>query len=98
MIVPTHGRVVWFTPASYDGGITQNDQSKPLAAIIVHVWNDRVVNLVVFDSNGVVHPRTSIWLRQDGDPIPAESYCEWMPFQKGQAAKTEQFEAAAQPK
>lgn len=35
-------------------------------------------------------------LLQDNDRAPKDAaYCEWMPFQKGQAAKTEQLERQA---
>jgi len=34
-------------------------------------------------------------LVQDEPGVPASSYCCWMPYQKGQAAKTEALEAAA---
>jgi hypothetical protein len=49
----------------------------------------------MFDAGGNLFPRTSVWLRQDDDPPPTGMYCEWMPYQKGQAAKTEALEAAA---
>lgn len=92
MIKPTIGRVVWFWPANR----TQPEQ--PLAALIAHVWNDRMVNLAYFDSNGIARNATSVRLQQDGDtdlPTAAGDYCEWMPYQKGQAARTEQLEKAA---
>lgn len=91
MIKPTPGRVVWFTPSTLAvsaANFTHNDQTKPLAAMVCHVWGDRMVNLVVFDSNGVPHSRTSVMLLQDDDPKPENGYfCSWMPYQVGQAAK-----------
>jgi hypothetical protein len=46
------------------------------------------VNLAVFDSNGVSHSRTSVQLVQAGEDKPEHGYfCEWMPYQVGQAAK-----------
>lgn len=93
-IVPTNGRIVWYTPeiADFDRGMVQAGHA-PLAAIVTHVWNDRCVNLTVFDSNGFSHPRTTVTLVQDGDLIDQHGrYCEWMPYQKGQAAKTQQLE------
>jgi hypothetical protein len=98
MIAPTVGRVVWFRPGVYDTIAT--DRVQPLAAIIAHVWGDRMVNLTVMDRDGFSHARTSIQLVQEGDPQPqGTSYCEWMPYQKGQAAKTEALEAQVkQPK
>jgi hypothetical protein len=96
MIKPTIGRVVWFHPGRDFPGTVIDDQ--PLAALVAHVWGDRCVNLQVADSNGVAHSQTSVELVQDGGTIPGTGrYCEWMPFQKGQAAKTEALEAAANP-
>ena len=95
MIVPSNGRVVLYHPGPYDTTIRQHDKAKPLAALVTHVWGDRMVNLAVFDSDGVSHSRTSINLLQDDDAPMEGSYCEWMAFQKGQAAKTEALEAAA---
>ena len=49
-ILPTVGRVLWFTPSSRTGyGFTQIDSRKPLAAIVTHVFHDTLVNLSVFD-------------------------------------------------
>jgi len=84
MIKPTIGRVVWYRPNKYDDAFAFY-QVEPLAAMVVRVWNDRMVNLVVFDPNGLPLSRTSVRLIQEGDPIGSESYCEWMPYQLGQA-------------
>lgn len=93
MIKPTIGRVVWYRPApdenpepgfSYyeaPGGVGQ----QPCKADIAYVWNDRLVNLMVVDHNGVTHSRTSVQLLQDGDVSNGGHTCEWMPFQVGQA-------------
>lgn len=89
MIHPTNGRVVWYTPSSHgeiDSAMEWHDKSKPLAAMVVHVWSSRMVNLVVFDSNGTSFGRTSVDLVQEGDTKPASGrFCEWMPYQIGQA-------------
>ena len=46
------------------------------------------MNLTVCDSNGVPHGRTSGPLVQEGEAKPEHGYfCEWMPYQVGQAAK-----------
>lgn len=98
MITPTAGRVVWYfkSPNENESGFARPaNEATPLAAIIAYVHSDRMVNLTVFDANGVPHPRTSVPLVQEGDEIPGGSHCEWMPYQKGQAAKTEQAEKAA---
>lgn len=86
MIKPTIGRVVWFWK---DGtGL----QQQPEAGIVCYVHSDALVNLVVFNSNGQPQSRTSVRLLQDGDARPAGYFAEWMPYQKGQAAKTEELE------
>lgn len=79
MIKPTIGRVVWFHPA----GSSNDDQ--PLAAIVAHVWSDTCVNLAVFDANGIASNQTSVFLFQGDSDRPSSSYCEWMPYQIGQA-------------
>lgn len=96
MIKPTVGRVVWFHPSknSAESGFVYHGGDQPLAAIVTHVWSDRMVNLVVFDSNGNSHSKTSVPLVQDGEDVQDGGfYCEWMPYQKGQAAKTERLES-----
>ena len=80
IIPPTPGRVVWF----YD---TADASRQPQAAIVAHVWNDRVVNLAVFDTNGNAYSRTSVCLVQEGDPAPCGMHCRWMPYQVGQAKR-----------
>lgn len=91
MITPSIGRVVWFHPANGDESIVFRDQ--PLAAIVTYVWSDRMVNLAVFDANGLHSAHTSVNLLQDNDVAPEYGrYAEWMPFQKGQAMKTEELE------
>jgi hypothetical protein len=86
MIKPTIGRVVWYHPT----GTTEIDQ--PHAALIAHVWSDTCVNLAAFDSNGVPYSNTSVFLYQGDGQKPSSQYAEWMPYQQGQAAKTEQLE------
>jgi hypothetical protein len=98
MISPTAGRVVWFTPSTVvnDPFFVMIDPTKPCAATVAYVWGDRMVNLAVFDQNGNLHPRTSVPLLQDDDRKPETGYfCSWMPYQVGQAAKTEAAEKAA---
>ena len=84
MIKPTIGRVVWYYPPG--GPVAQ-----PQAAIVVWVWSDTCVNLAVFDVNGVATNQTSVFLYQNepNSERPSSSFCEWMPYQLGQAAKTE---------
>jgi len=89
MIKPTVGRVVWFHDA-----FVPDTKEQPQAAIICCVHSDRCVNLAVFDVNGGGSiSKTSVPLRQEGDVAPAGYFCEWMPYQMGQAARTEAAEA-----
>ncbi len=92
MIKPTVGRVVWYHPARSDPGPLPGG-GQPLAAIIAHVWSETCVNLTVFDANGTPYGRTSVFLYQGGEWKPDAGFAEWMPYQKGQAAKTEALEA-----
>ncbi|WP_422097487.1 Thoeris anti-defense Tad2 family protein [Variovorax sp.] len=93
-IAPTIGRVVWFHPdprsaeagfAPHGDSIKSRGAAQPYAAIVAHVWSDSMVNLTVFDANGMPHSRTSVCLIQGDEPRPEAAHCEWMPFQKGQA-------------
>jgi hypothetical protein len=97
MIKPTIGRKVhfWpngFMPAGLSAPIKHQMEYQPFDATVVYVWNDRMVNLRVTDHYGNSTGVTSIRLRQDDDPVPDGAYAEWMPYQVGQAAKTEQLE------
>lgn len=100
IIKPTVGRVVLFYPSSRtgDAGFACPQAGEPLAAVIAKVWSDSCVNLAVFDANGVAHSRTSVLLVQDGQERPGSYYCEWMPYQKGQAAKTDALKAQIESK
>ena len=83
MIPPTIGRIVWFHPPRNEhvhGGTLQ-------AAIVCFVHNERLVNLAVFDHQGRQYPATSIELWQGDTDRPKDYYCEWMPYQIGQAAR-----------
>lgn len=94
-IEPTPGRVVWYTPSAADT-LALNDGA-PLAAIVAAVHADGSVNLAVFDAQGDSRARAHVTLVQDGEDIPeAGDYAQWMPYQLGQAAKTEAV--AAKPK
>ena len=89
------GRVVWFYPSQNTaeaGFALHPDGGGPYAALIAHVWNDHMVNLSVFDANGAAHPRTSVPMLHGECDVPEHAFCGWMPYQKGQAAKTEAAE------
>lgn len=97
IITPTVGRVVWYWPDMHDThtlGIAYNPGcGQPVAATIAYVWSDRMVNISYVDHDGVSWARTSVTLAQDGDIVGRSSgYAQWMPYQKGQAAKTEDLQ------
>src|SRR5208283_148985 len=92
MIKPTVGRVVLFTPSKLDADMVLPSGGR-CAAVIAHVWGDRMVNLAVFDANGRHFSKCSVALLQDDDAMSEHGYfCEWMPYQAGQAAKSEALE------
>jgi len=86
VIKPTVGRIVWFW-RSYQPDVV--DDAQPMAAIVAYVHSDIMVNLSVIDHNGHHFSKTSVRLQQEGSDPPAfnEMYCEWMPYQIGQAKK-----------
>jgi hypothetical protein len=89
MITPSNGRIVWYTPSALgmsDNVMVWHDPFKPLAAVVCHVWGDRMVNLLVIDSDGTTHARTSVNLLQDDDPVPEHGrFCVWMPLEAEKA-------------
>lgn len=93
MIKPTPGRIVWYHPAEADP--PPKFKGEALAAIVAHVKGDRLVNLTVCAADGTTFGRHDVILVQDGDARPSERFAEWMPYQKGQAAKHEAAEAKA---
>lgn len=92
MITPTVGRQVWFWPSEDLVAEMKPayDRTQPMAATVTWVWDERRVNLSVLDQNAKQYPMIGVTLLQEGDVIdPRETYAEWMPYQKGQAAKAE---------
>jgi hypothetical protein len=91
IIPPTAGRVVWFFPAANERArLAVTNPDEPLAAIVAKVWSDRMVNLAVCDPNGHWISMTSVPLVQPDTKRPelgSQNFCEWMPYQVGQAAK-----------
>ncbi|WP_412021525.1 MW1434 family type I TA system toxin [Burkholderia cepacia] len=92
MIEPTVGRIVHFRPGKQAANLRiQCDPKQPLAAVVAYVHGPRMVNLAVLDALGRHHALASVKLLQDDDMgSDDEPFAEWMPFQKGQAAKTEE--------
>lgn len=87
---PTVGRVVLFFQRSLqDKNATPPEQ----AAIITRVWGPDMVNLTVFGNTDMDKPaqnETSVRLFNPGEGQASGEYrwCEWMPYQVGQAART----------
>lgn len=77
IIKPTIGRVVWYHP--------DKPHEQPWAAFVVFVHPDGKVNLSVFDENGLNKSKLEVILVQEGEEKPEWHYCEWMPYQIGQA-------------
>jgi len=91
-IEPTIGRVVWYWPATvpaYDQG--QYDKTTPYTAQICYVHKDGKINISGFKHDGNPFICRSIELHQGDDEHPVNC-ATWMPYQKGQAAKTEALE------
>lgn len=90
---PTVGRKVWYFPGPGDEMMHRN-LSDPLDATIIAVHNDVIINAFIIDASGFSHVRHSVELLDPADPtIPNNGHCEWMPYQIGQAAKTEELQA-----
>ena len=87
IIVPTVGRVVWvFRPSE------TIDAKQPEVALVTYVWGDRLINVAGWNANGQPFVLTSLVLVQPEEPKPLGNFAAWMPYQKGQAAKTENLE------
>ena len=87
-IQPTIGRVIWFA--------RERGQTEPFAAMIAFVHPQepgaeyQLVNVRYMDHNADSHKAMNVPLVNYGQNPPAEGpCCTWMPYQVGQAAKTE---------
>lgn len=112
VISPTVGRKVWYRPSKSDllgpgamhiAGSLDAGNSQPLDATVLAAWGDRCINVQVLDITGKAFTKMSCTLIQPGDAVPVDAegkpvggYCEWMPYQVGQAVKQE-AETATQP-
>jgi len=91
VIKPTVGRVVWYQPEEGFASRFSNRGGQPCMAHVTYVCNDHVVNLDVVDHDGRHFPMKQVYLCGPSETCkPGEA--EWMPYQKGQAAKTEVLE------
>lgn len=96
-ITPTVGRVVLYRPRP---GV-EGEERPTLAALVASVYGADCVVLSVIDANGnasgsgpVFHRDASVFRSgEDGAvsdvPLEERDFWEWMPYQLGQAAKTE---------
>lgn len=92
-IIPTIGRSLHFF-ANTESDLKLFGSVGPFACILCGVINDTTINVGVFTNEGTVVGRTGVPLLQ-GDDVIGEgsgSYCGWMPFQQGQAARTDSAE------
>lgn len=97
MITPTVGRIVLYRNRQVTEAMIELRPDDPMPAMIVFCHSDRLVNLSVFLPNGTVIGAHCVPLLQADDPHvfdKAAPYCTWMPYQLGQAARTEAAEAA----
>lgn len=88
MIEPTVGRVVWV----HRSIAPSLPHCQPESGQIVFVHGPRCVNVVGHDMDGHYFFLRSLQLLQDDDGPTSSDYAWWMPYQKGQAAKTEALE------
>lgn len=93
-IEPTIGRVVWYWPGASRYLGTVFDDRQPFSASIAFVGLNDVVNLAVVDHAARPLQATSVPLWDGEGERPGVECWQWMPYQKGQAAKTEALTAA----
>lgn len=91
MIAPTVARSLHYHPHSDEGY-----GRSTLAAILAGVNSDGTINLGVFTRTGGLFSRTNVTLVQEGDTAPQDrGFAAWMPYQVGQAQKTDAVEKEA---
>ena len=92
-IKPTVARMVHFYPGAHNAFFNAKP-GEPLAAIVAAVNADGTLNLSVIDSEGYQSPAKGIPLLQNGCQTNiGGDHCEWMPYQVGQAQKTEEVQS-----
>lgn len=94
MIKPTIGRVVLYRPKHGDP-MFSGDPEQRFGARIAFVWSDELVNLAIDLPSGQPFASTSVHLTQAPERC-GQGECEWMAYQQGQAAKTEDVAANLQ--
>lgn len=98
-IDPTVGRILWFTPNQQEEKGFRLDPNQPCTAQITYVHPDGTVNAVVWTHECIPCNMFKLRVLQDGEPTPpkTERYLAWMPYQKGQAAKSRDPLPAVKP-
>ena len=90
VIQPTIGRQVWLWLDQ-----KHREHGQPFAATVVHVNSLRDINVHALDGSGQPAAYMGITLVQPGDKLPLTgAFCEWMPYQIGQAAQAGGAEGA----
>lgn len=93
MIKPTIGRVLWYFRGPEDSEMEQIS-AQPFRAHVDYVFGDGLVNLSVTDHQGSDFLRDRVAIVPEGADVPTDcGYAVWMPYQLGQAARTEAAEA-----
>lgn len=91
LVGPAVGRRLWYWPHPAEVaamGMRRLDPRQPFDAGVAYVWSLREVNITASDHLGTPWSLVNVPLVQDGDIPPAsKGYCQWMPFQLGQARK-----------
>jgi hypothetical protein len=86
MIQPTVGRVILIR-----GRHAVPPKEQPEAALVAFVHEDGTINVAGFDAHGMPFAAHNVRIPDEGDPaVPQGIYAAWMPYQVGQAAKTEE--------
>lgn len=103
-IEPTIGRIVWYWPQRTENGnlaegVVVYTENQPFVATICHVdEGGQTINIAGFDHAGQPFASRAVELVQQGDAVPGRGrYCEWMPYQVGQAKKHAGEDMASKP-
>jgi hypothetical protein len=78
-IRPIVCRMLWYYP-SHDrepASFAFPTSGQPCAALITAVHDDHLVNVSVFDANGVQYPRQMVVLVQPGEQAPTHQHLVW---------------------
>lgn len=84
MITPTVGRTIYYKPRTSEV-LYVHDQ--PWICFITHINADGTINVYALNEVGQPIAKNHMTLAQDRDPVEGEVY--WMPYQVGQASKSQ---------